>query len=218
MDYNKGENFDKDCDLNDACNGAEESADLEKNDSIPPTRSLKHSKTEKDKKKRPFWLQFILDFAVVIVVTMVLTFLIKPTLVKGESMEPTLQNNNYLLASTQSYKFGSPKRGDIVIFPHKESDGKKKLYIKRVIGLPGDSVVVESGSVWINGKLKKESYIKEPTEGSPIRIVVPEKEVFVMGDNRNNSFDSRMFGTVPINKIEGKIFLRLYPLNKVKLF
>ena len=88
-------------------------------------------------------------------------------------MEPTLQNNNYLLASTQSYKFGSPKRGDIVIFPHKESDGKKKLYIKRVIGLPGDSVVVESGSVWINGKLKKESYIKEPTEGSPIRIVVP---------------------------------------------
>ena len=160
----------------------------------------------------------------ILTISAALILLIKPVIVRQISMQPTLQENNYLILSKQSYKFGSPKRGDIVVFPNPNGN---ELYIKRVIGLPGDTIEVKNEKVYINGKAEKDNYTKEGTTKDPIKtkkgakvnkITVPEKELFLMGDNRNNSLDSREIGTIPIKNIIGKVKARLWPIDKIRLF
>lgn len=102
---------------------------------------------------------------------------------------------------------------------HNVLELNKMSYIKRVIGLPGDHVVIEEGNVYINGQLLQEKYLKEGVstgngKGNCVDIVVPENSVFVMGDNRAQSTDSRCFGCVPLEKIESKVIIRIWPLNK----
>lgn len=162
-------------------------------------------------------LGFLKDIAVVVFIVFLISFFLKAIVVQGISMEPTLQTNNYLLISKQSYTFGSPHRGDIVVFPH--DDGvEKKLYIKRVIGIPNDKLIIRNHKLWINGKLQNEKYIKGNTTDGLLNLTIPKGEVFVMGDNRDNSSDSRIFGTVPIKTITGKAIIRLYPFDKIELF
>lgn len=159
---------------------------------------------------------FIKDIIIIMVVVLGISFFVKPIIVKGESMVPTLENKDYLIINRQAYNFGEPERGDIIVFPHEESTGEDRLYIKRVVALPGDHLVIKDGSVYRNGSKLIESYIPNGarTDGD-IDYVIPEGEIFVMGDNRENSADSRYFGTVAIEDVTGEVIVRLLPFSKI---
>ena len=147
-------------------------------------------------------------------------FIMQPNQVKGASMEPTFQSGEYIFTSKISYKFKVMQKGDVIIFRSPKNPDIE--YIKRVIGLPGDTVLVENNELFVNGKLIPEDYISAKTnlwEGGflkeGIQITVPEEFVFVMGDNRPRSSDSREFGPVDINSIIGQVFYRYFPANKM---
>lgn len=146
---------------------------------------------------------------IVVILAIFLTFF-KSVSVSGSSMEDTLHDGDYLLTSKRSYNIGEPERGDIVIFPH-----GAQLFIKRIIGLPGDKLDIQDGAVYLNGKQLTESYIKKGAKTyGDIHITIASGEVFVMGDNRENSTDSRIIGTVKISDITSKVLFRYWPLNK----
>jgi signal peptidase I len=176
--------------------------------------------SENLKKEIIEWVKSII-FAVVL--AFVITIFISPTIVKGESMFPTLQNNNYLIMNKTAYWFSEPKFGDIIVFKTnlKDENGKNKDLVKRVIGVPKDHVVVTGGKVFVNDTLIEESYINgDYTEGD-VDTIVPDGHIFAMGDNRPNSYDSRAdeVGTVDIKKdIIGKVVIRLYPFNQINIF
>jgi signal peptidase I len=157
--------------------------------------------------------------------------------VDGQSMEPNLQNGEMLIVNRRAfvhfdvswlpweskssgdwYPFGKPSRGDIVVFnpPGQHSEP----YIKRIIGLPGEKVSVHDGAVYINDQRLNESYLTSTTEWRGIAsedVTVQPGYVFVMGDNRNNSSDSRVFGPVPISSIIGKAWVAYWPLSQAKV-
>lgn len=165
----------------------------------------------------------IIDWIKTIGISLVLAFLIvqvvKPTIVSGESMYPTLNNKDYLILNRLSYKFGDIKRGDIIVFKTdlKQDNGKEKDLIKRVIATEGDHLVIKDSKVYLNDKLIDEPYIDNAYTSGDIDIVIPGGKVFVMGDNRENSKDSRSedVGLVDENDILGEVMVRLLPLNKI---
>ena len=165
----------------------------------------------------------IIDWIKTIGISLVLAFLIvqvvKPTIVSGESMYPTLNNKDYLILNRLSYKFGDVKEGDIIVFKTdlKQDNGKDKDLIKRVIATGGDHLVIKDSKVYVNDKLLNEPYIDNAYTSGDIDIVIPKGKVFVMGDNRENSKDSRSedVGLVDENDILGEVMIRLFPLNKI---
>lgn len=166
--------------------------------------------------------EWIKDIVIAVIVALVIIQFIKPTIVKEQSMQPTLYENNYIFLSKQAYLFKEPKAGDIIVFHTdlKTIDGKEKRLIKRIIGLPGDKITIAEGKVYVNDKLLEEPYIMEPyTAGSVDGQIVPEGCLFVMGDNRQHSADSRDpdVGYVQEDKIIGKAVFRLYPFNEIGL-
>lgn len=166
-------------------------------------------------------IEWIKTIILSLVIALIITTFVKPTIVKNYSMSPTLQENDFLIINRFLYKRSEPKRGDIVVFQSnlKTDDGKDKLLIKRVIAVPGDEIIIKDGEVFINGTLLKEDYIPGVyTEGN-INTVVPENKIFVMGDNRDNSLDSRddILGLVDFDVVMGKAFIRLFPFNKIGL-
>lgn len=159
----------------------------------------------------------IKDIIIVVVLVGMIMFFVKPIIVKQTSMLPTLVENDYLFLSRQAYTFGNPERGDIVVFPHIEG-GEKDLYIKRVIALPGDILDIHDGKVFIDGKEQNDSYTKDGyTEGEVEALEIPDGKLFVMGDNREVSIDSRdpSVGLVNIDDITGVAFFRLFPFKKI---
>ena len=167
------------------------------------------------------WIKDIL-FAVVIAV-LILQFL-KPTIVREHSMENTLENNDYLFVSKQHYKlFGNDfEHGDIIVFESElqTGNGTNKLLIKRVIGVPGDTLAIHDGYVIRNGETIMEPYIKDFfTDTEMDEITVPEGFLFCMGDNRQNSADSRdsRIGYVDMDTVMGKAIFRLFPFKKGKV-
>jgi signal peptidase I len=158
---------------------------------------------------------------IVVLAALIRQFLIQPFIVDGQSMEPNFQNNDYLITDKVSYRVHTPSRGEVVIFH--PPDNPSVNYLKRIIGVPGDSVKVASGDVYVNGKKIIEPYLKSgektlsPSSGD-IEITLKDKEYFVLGDNRNHSRDSREIGPIPIANIISRIWLRLYPFNSVKAF
>jgi signal peptidase I len=131
-------------------------------------------------------------------------------LVDGASMEPTLETGERVIVNRLSYKYGSPQRGDIIVFHFPRNPSEE--YIKRVIGLPGDTVQVKNGSVYINNQHLDENYLDVKTNYTGT-WQVPEGQLFVLGDNRNNSSDSHDWGTVPLNYVVGKAILVYWPPN-----
>lgn len=128
--------------------------------------------------------------------------------VDGYSMEPNLHSGEFVIVNKLAYKFGSPQIGDVIVF-HFPRDTKQE-YIKRVIGLPGDKVVISNKQVMVNGQVLDEPYIA----AQPIyqgNWIVPEDSLFVLGDNRNNSSDSHNWGMVPLSNVVGKAFFIYWP-------
>lgn len=152
---------------------------------------------------------------------LVITFVGQRTEVDGSSMEPMLSNEDNLLVDKLSYRFREPERFDIIVFAFKYKEDT--YYIKRIIGLPGETVQIdEEGNIYINGEILEESYGKEVIKTENIGlakepIVIGEDEYFVLGDNRNNSTDSRspLVANVKRKDIIGRAFVRIWPLAKI---
>jgi signal peptidase I len=136
--------------------------------------------------------------------------------VQGTSMFPTLHNGDFVLINKADYLLHSPQRGDIVVFKYPLNP--RQDFIKRVIGLPGNIVRIANGRVYINGHPLKEPYIDEPTDGTYGPVRVPQSEYFVLGDNRNDSWDSRGWGFLPRSDIIGKALVAYWPPSDFKFF
>ncbi len=141
-------------------------------------------------------------------------FLAQATRVEGYSMEPTLQDHQRVIIEKISYRLHPPRRDDIVVV---RPDYNGNRLIKRVIGLPGDTIEIRGGVLYINGEPFSESYVATTMRGTFPPTVVPPGHVFVMGDNRNNSSDSRSFGPVSLDSIVGRAWLRYWPLSEFGL-
>ncbi|WP_455618654.1 signal peptidase I [Eisenbergiella sp.] len=156
--------------------------------------------------------------AVLLGTYLLITFVGQRTSVSGSSMEPTLSNNDQLILDKISYRFSEPKRFDIIVFPFQYKENT--YYVKRVIGLPGETVQIDlEGNIYINGEILEEDYGKEKIVFPGLAtepITLGDDEYFVMGDNRNNSSDSRdpSVGNIRRSNIIGKAWVRIWPLNK----
>lgn len=149
-----------------------------------------------------------------VMLALIIRLVISPTVVVGESMEGSLHDGDYLIVNKLSYKMDNPEYGDVVILDAESVPGHD-VYIKRVVGLPGDTIEVKSGELVRNGKVVDEPYAKEQMESEDMKVTVPEGDVFVMGDNRNHSMDSRMIGTLDYKEeVIGKAVLRVLPFDQ----
>lgn len=173
------------------------------------------------KPKNKIIIQQIKEYAIVIIgailLTLIISVFVKPGEVIGESMANTLQNKDLLLINRVAYKIHAPEYKDIVVLrTNIEND---KILIKRVIGVPSDTVEIKDNVVYVNGNKLDESYIGEPmVNNQDMKIVVPEGKIFVMGDNRNNSLDSRslMVGMIDYKKdVIGKVMFRIFPFKSI---
>jgi len=213
--------------------------DIEGKQAVTPLPLENASKTSKNDDFFPSVVKrtrnSVVEWAVVLVGAVGLALLIKAFLfqayyIPSPSMNPTLLEGDRILVNKLSYNLHSVNRGDLVVFSAQEENGGEDDLIKRVIGLPGEFVTVGDGKIEINGGLLLEPYLPLQIEinpfATPINCVnrpeeisgcrVPGDHVFVMGDNRNNSRDSRLFGPVPIEDIEGRAFIRIWPLGDMK--
>lgn len=178
--------------------------------------SQKDEKTDM-KKEILSWIFYILF--VVVLTYVIITFVGQRTRVDGRSMMNTLSDGDNLIVEKLSYRFGDPERFDIIVFRPYENE--KEYYIKRIIGLPGETVQIdEEGKIYINGEVLEENYgaetIRSAGRASEL-ITLGEDEYFVMGDNRNNSKDSRSeaVGNVNRSQIIGRAWVRIWPLSKI---
>jgi len=184
---------------------------------LEPLSDTTEIKTSKNSKKSGC-LGFVIDTVETILLAVILFLAINALTarvrVENVSMKPTLQPGEFLLVNRVAYKWGEPDIGDIVIF---HAPGASDLdYIKRVIGLPGDVVRVEDGAVYINNQVMYEPYIAAAPNYNG-EWVVPIGEYFVLGDNRNNSSDSHLWGFVPEEDLVGRALLIYWPLNNFSL-
>lgn len=163
------------------------------------------------------WLVYLI---IIIGLTwLIVTFVGQRTSVSGRSMETTLENGDQLIVDKLSYHFREPKRFEIIVFPYRYEENV--FYIKRIIGLPGETVQVKDGSVYIDGELlETDIYGKEPMLSGGIAsdpITLGEDEYFVLGDNRNNSSDSRdpSVGILKRRELLGRAWVRIFPFDKM---
>ncbi len=184
-----------------------------------PTKSRRELRRERARKKRRGG---ILEFFIILIVAFVLVFgFVRPFVVEAfriptESMVPTLEVGDRVLANKFIYRFTEPERGDVVVFRSVAGDGQ--TLIKRVAGVEGDEIRVQGGALFVNGETQDEPYLNQeiPDTSTPYGPqTVPEGHVFVLGDNRGNSGDSRVFGPVPVENIEGEAFLVFWPPSHI---
>lgn len=149
-----------------------------------------------------------------VILALTIRLFISPTVVVGESMEGSLHDGDYLIVNKLAYSLDKPDYGDVVILDAEDVPGHD-IYIKRVVGLPGDIIEVKDGELIRNGEVVKESYAKEKMESEDMTVTIPEEEVFVLGDNRNHSMDSRLIGTLDYKEeVIGKAVLRVLPFDQ----
>lgn len=175
------------------------------------TETIPDGVVETEQKKSGF-LRFTIDVLETLILSVILFAAINAVSarirVDGSSMEPTLHSGEFVIVNKLTYKLGQPEIGDVVVF-HYPRDPEQE-YIKRVIGLSGDQVLVTDGKVYINGQILEEDYINSPP-AYQATWEVPEDSLFVLGDNRNNSADSHSWGPVPLNYVVGKAVLVYWP-------
>jgi signal peptidase I len=165
---------------------------------------------EKPKSKlRAFLTELLQTVALAGFFYIVISLATARVVVEGPSMRPTLLSGEWIVVNRVTYRVGSPQRGDVVVFLPPTNAQTDDL-IKRVIGLPGETLEIRDGSVWINGRLLEETYAAGSTSPEN-RWQVGAGEVFVMGDNRSVSLDSRSFGPIPVNEIVGRAWIIYWP-------
>ena len=155
--------------------------------------------------------EIVETIALTLLIFLVIRFAIQSYRVDGISMQPGLNSNEYVLVNKMAYLFHAPERGDVIVF-HFPLDTTRD-FIKRVIGIPGDTVSIDSTTVRVNGMLLKEPYISMPANPTGYKGKIQPDQYFVMGDNRQFSDDSRDWGTVPKDYIIGKAVMVYWPLN-----
>lgn len=168
---------------------------------------------------------FLLEFVKIavlagITIGFVRYFLFKPFYVKGQSMEPSFEERDYLIIDELSYRVREPSRGEVVVFHYRPTDD---YFLKRIIGLPGERIKVDGNKVVVyneanpQGMVLPEGYLTESTPGS-VTITLGNDQFFVMGDNRDASFDSRRFGAIDRDDIVGRVWVRGWPFSRVTTF
>jgi signal peptidase I len=176
-------------------------------------------KRESSQQKGNVWLEIVQTIVTASLVSFgIRTFAAEPRFIPSSSMEPTLQIDDHLIIDKISYHLQAPKRGDMVVFSptaNLQKEHFKDAFIKRIIGLPGDKVEIKSGKVYINNRALTENYIKEKPKYEYGPISVPSERYLVLGDNRNNSYDSHYWGFVPRENLIGKATLRFWPLDRL---
>ena len=184
------------------------------------TKRRRESRRERGMKKgrsglRELFVTLLIAF--VLVFGFVRPFIVAAYWVPTKSMVPTLEVGDRVFANKFIYRFTEPERGDIVVF--EDVEGGEDYLIKRVVAVPGDRVRVANGRLKVDGEIQEETYIKPQVPDGSIYgpEKVPEGYVFVMGDNRGNSADSRVFGLLPIENIEGEAFVRFWPPSRIGL-
>lgn len=160
-----------------------------------------------------------------VVALLLIHFVVRSFYIPSGSMLPTLHINDFILVNEMIYEVSDPVRGDIVVFhppadplakPGKPQD--KTDLIKRVVGLPNDKLKVQDGKLFLNGVAQDEPYIQEPIFKDFSEITVPADHIFVMGDNRNDSKDSRYIGAIPFENLVGRAEIIFYPFNRIRVF
>lgn len=149
-------------------------------------------------------------------------FLVQPFFVIGASMEPNFQSGNYLIIDELSYRLRPPERGEVIVFKYPHNP--KEYYIKRIIGLPGETVAVKNGKIAIKNAENLEGFILDESEyiseytGRDTERTLGENEYFVLGDNRDASSDSRTWGALPKDLIVGRAWVRVFPFDEFQIF
>jgi signal peptidase I len=174
----------------------------------------KQVNTRKRKIFKEFLIYFVIILAAVVSATLIRIYILEPFIVPTPSMEPNLEVGDKVIINKLAYKFGSVKRGDIIAF---HSPIEKKDLVKRAIAIEGDEITLTTeGEIFINGEKIVEDYLPSDQDIFYINqtVVVGENELFVMGDNRNNSFDSRFFGTIPEDDVFGEFVIIYWPPSR----
>lgn len=186
-------------------------------DSVQATEAAKRRRSREAGKKKRTPLGMVIEIVVIVaaafaIAMLVQAFIVKPFTIHQVSMQPTLVEGDRILLNRMSYHFRDPERGDVVVFHSPMTQGED--LVKRVIGVPGDQVAVRDGSLYVNGVLQEEPYVLEnEILDDDQEVLVPPDKVFVMGDNRNNSGDSRFFGSIDIDSIIGCAFCVYWPIG-----
>jgi signal peptidase I len=196
-----------------------EREELENREWEEPGKSRRERRLEREKKKRKAGvaeLVFTALVAFVLVFGFVRPFVVEAYRIPTESMVPTLEVGDRVLANKFIYRFTDPERQDIVVFDSVDEDDDQTL-IKRVVGVAGDEIQVQGGVLYVNGEAQDEPYLNDAdlSRGFYGPTVVPEGHIFVMGDNRGNSADSRVFGPLPLENLRGEAFMRFWPVSNI---
>ncbi|MBN2501762.1 MAG: signal peptidase I [Anaerolineales bacterium] len=176
-------------------------------------RTDAESQTETPDSLRAVMIEVVQTLLLAVILFVGINLVSARILVDGDSMLPSFHNTDRVIVSRLAYKFGDFDYGDVIVFPYPYNPYED--YIKRVIGLPGDTVEVSKGKVYVNGHVLNEPYIDAPPVSEFPKTTVPEGSVFVMGDNRNNSSDSREWGALPEDSVIGKAVFIYWPLNRI---
>ena len=169
-------------------------------------------------------LGWIRDIGIALVIAAIILTFFKPIIIQQESMQPTFYSDDYVIISKQAYTlFGDVERGDVIVFKSDllDGEGNSKHLIKRIIGIPGDTIEIKNGLVYRNGEKLEEDYINEKRQSGEMEpIIVEEGKLFVLGDNRRVSQDSRSeeIGQIDQETIVGKVVLRVFPFDKIQTF
>jgi signal peptidase I len=198
-----------------------EREELEDREREEPGGSRRERRLEREKKKRKAGVaELVLTAAVafVLVFGFVRPFVVEAYRIPTESMVPTLEVGDRVLANKFVYRFTEPERRDIVVFDSVDEDDDQTL-IKRVVGVAGDEIQVQGGVLYVNGEAQEEPYLNDADQSRGFYgpTVVPEGHILVMGDNRGNSADSRVFGPLPLENLKGEAFVRFWPVSKISI-
>lgn len=200
-----------------------ETTSEEKKEEVPDRRSLKTRRDRYEKDKNDSFFADLIRFSLlsIVIVIPIRLFVVSPFVVNGSSMEPTFSTGEYLIVDQLSYQFNEPNRGDVVIFHYPQDPSK--FFIKRVIGLPNETVVLSGNSVQIvnkenpDGFFLDESFLTFVSENGNDTFELDSDEYVVLGDNRLASSDSRSWGTLSRKLIVGRALLRLFPITSITL-
>jgi len=199
----------------------DEATDVPDPELLPDATTRRRRKRTNGRKLAIEWI--VLVVSALTIALLIKTFLFQAFVIPTPSMVPTLKPGDRILVNKISYKLHDVNRGDVVVFsapPGQETDGVKDL-VKRVIALPGETIEARDGTVVIDGRALEEPYVNEecagPVSGQALpKQEIPPEHVFVMGDNRCGSKDSRIFGAIPTDTIIGRAFVRIWPVSRFK--